>query len=624
MVKENRKKYILGILLIGAILLVTGVTYALWSMTLTQETTNVITTGCFQIRFQDTNPINLQNAYPIHDEEASNLTPYIFTITNTCDTLVSYQVNLEILNTSTLERLEYINVTLNETKLNLTNDLIVEKTLENAKDSYKLEIGNLKAKESKTFELRVWLDEDTPTINEVMNKQFESKITITVAHQKNIYTEPILNGMDPVLQEELIPVIIESDGVVKKANTETKWYSYEEKNWANAVILKDESVEYQNNEVIPESNIESYFVWIPKYRYQLWDLGNYDGLTTIDTSKVHTIPVIFGDYNTSDEVSGECTTPMESGEPGNCQVGDYMTHPAFLSIPSKGFWVGKFETSKSNTASENSINPEGVQIKPNVESWRNIQVGNAFYTSYEYKRNLDSHMMKNTEWGSVAYLQHSEYGSHTSVRMNNNSNYITGYGSTKEPTCGFTNDNRDCNRYGNSVDITLPYNTETGYLASTTGNITGIYDMSGGSWEYMMGVTLDKSNNFISGRNPLANSGFSGVYAEGGNLTTGYSWPEEKYYDRYQYGTTYKEYTRGILGDATGEMGPFQSIIYGNYEGRQISLWFDDYAGFVYYSGPWFDRGGFHKDGSDTGVFSFGAHTGGMEDSIGFRVVLTP
>ena len=27
-----------------------------------------------------------------------------------------------------------------------------------------------------------------------------------------------------------------------------------------------------------------------------------------------------------------------------------------------------------------------------------------------YQRELDSHMMKNTEWGAVAYLSHSIYG----------------------------------------------------------------------------------------------------------------------------------------------------------------------------------------------------------------------
>jgi len=221
--------------------------------------------------------------------------------------------------------------------------------------------------------------------NEYQNKVLKGGVNVELTHEKSIYTECILNGSDPVLEDELIPITINADGVVKKADVKEKWYSYEEKEWANAVILKDESITYENNDIIPEENIESYFVWIPKYRYRLWDIGNYHGLTSIDESKVHTIPLVFGDYNTSDEVDGECTTPMESGESGACQVGDYMTHPAFLSIPSTGFWVGKFETSKSNTNPDNSINPAGIQIKPNVVSWRNIQVGNAFYTTYDFE-----------------------------------------------------------------------------------------------------------------------------------------------------------------------------------------------------------------------------------------------
>ena len=107
------------------------------------------------------------------------------------------------------------------------------------------------------------------------------------------YIEPILNGTDPILQDPLIPVTIDDNGTVRKADLSSEWYDYETKKWANAVILEDETKSYASGEIIPEENIESYFVWIPKYRYQLWDLGNYDSLTAIDTSKVHEIPIIF-------------------------------------------------------------------------------------------------------------------------------------------------------------------------------------------------------------------------------------------------------------------------------------------------------------------------------------------
>ena len=99
---KKRKGIIVVIMIVLAVVLV-GTSYALWQITLTQESTNVVTTGCFNIEFQDNNPITLENAVPITDEEGMLLTPYSFTLTNTCDTLVKYQINLDILNTTTLE-----------------------------------------------------------------------------------------------------------------------------------------------------------------------------------------------------------------------------------------------------------------------------------------------------------------------------------------------------------------------------------------------------------------------------------------------------------------------------------------------------------------------------------------
>ena len=392
---------------------------------------------------------------------------------------------------------------------------------------------------------------------------------------------------------------------------------------------------YETNEIIPESVIESYFVWIPKYRYQLWDLGMYDSLTEIDTSKVHEIPVIFGDYNTSDSVDGECTTPMESGASGNCNIGDYMTHPAFLSIPSKGFWVGKFETGYEGATSTaeaevNEKNTSKIIVKPNVYSWRGIQVANAFYSSFDYKRNLDSHMMKNTEWGAVAYLQHSKYGSQTSVRINNNSDYITGYQANNEPTCGYTGSNEECNRHCNDGSCNTAYPNSV--LASTTNNISGILDMSGGAWEYVMGIMLDQNSKPMSGRNSKYNSGFNGTFGcptcdsdTSGlmSLTNGYEWPEKKYYDTYAYSTSIQQYIRRILGDATGEMGPFNTAQYSSLS-RNISSWYANYSFFIHSNSPWFHRGASYIDGLYTGLFAVTNMYGLANDDVSFRVVLTP
>ena len=347
---------------------------------------------------------------------------------------------------------------------------------------------------------------------------------------------------------------------------------------------------------------------------------------------------------------------MESGATGNCQVGDYMTHPAFLSIPSTGYWVGKFETGYSGASTNgkarvNEIASSKVIIKPNVYSWRGIQVANAFYTSYDYKRDLDSHMMKNTEWGAVAYLQHSVYGSATSVRINNNSNHLTGYSSISEPTCGsfgFNGDNCGaeildycgpsdasdllCNIYQSTLPsengtYTINYFNSSSNVASTTGNITGIYDMSGGSWEYMMAVVLDENGNPMSGYDSNENSGFKGIYRMSGKNTTGYDWPDTKYYDRYMYGTSNQEYQRRILGDATGEGGSFESFDYvfeTSTNKVTESSWYHNMSVMSYNSWPFFLRGGGNYEGFNAGIFNFSSQNGNSCWDRTFRIILTP
>jgi len=448
-----------------------------------------------------------------------------------------------------------------------------------------------------------------------------SRTKCTLYFKKGTYKESILNGADPVITDSLVPVSIEEDGTVKKADTSLSWYNYANREWANAVILLDESQSYNVGETIPEDAIESYFVWIPRYKYQIFDEGNYVGHTVVE-AKEQVIQVVF---------ESKDVTPSTGST-----VGSWLTHPAFTAFNSNGMWVGKFETSKSS-GDNNVRNGEAVQIKPNITSWRRIQTANAFYTSYDYKRNLDSHLMKNTEWGAVAYLQHSAYGSRESVRINNNSSHLTGYAANNEPTCGYTGTNEDCNKYCDDGTCNVAYpNNPSGGSASTTGNVTGIYDMAGGTWEYVMGVMLDETGNLVSGRNNLHNSGFNGTLtcptcdtAEGNDstitsITNGYEWPEAKYYDTYAYQlNSDQHYERRILGDATGEVGPFDKKTYLT-KSRDISSWYADAAWFVDSNGPWFIRGNRYSYGLDTGVFAFGNEYGRLAATISFRIVLTP
>ncbi len=407
-----------------------------------------------------------------------------------------------------------------------------------------------------------------------------------------VYEDPILNGADPVIKENLVPVTIADNGEVTYANTQKKWYSYENKEWANAVILVDSpSKEYQENDIIPESDIESYFVWIPRYKYQIFDEGNY-------TEAIQSKP----ETSIAKEIQIEFESNSTNPSAGSKQ-GEWLTHPAFTNFDVNGLWVGKYETGyKGATATEeaqvNAMDSSKVIVKPNVYSWRNSTVSNMFKTAYNYERNLDSHMMKNTEWGAVAYLSHSKYGINTEVRINNNSNYLTGYSAVEG-----TDQSSYPGVSGTTSDITLPYNTETGYKASTTGNITGIYDMSGGAWEYV-GAYMPSSNDA---------SGFSAS-----ELTT-YS----KYLDLYPNNTTVTSWNNRILGDATGEMGPFYYYADEDSKKRNHNSWYKNDSNFVESINPWFARGGAYNHGIIAGQFFFGRNTGDGYINAAFRLVLT-
>jgi hypothetical protein len=407
-----------------------------------------------------------------------------------------------------------------------------------------------------------------------------------------VYEDPILNGADPVIKENLVPVTIADNGEVTYANTQKKWYSYENKEWANAVILvENPSKEYVKGDVIQESDIESYFVWIPRYRYQIFDEGNYT--TYIESKPTESI---------AKEIQIEFETNAVEASTGSTK-GEWLTHPAFTNFDVNGLWIGKYETGyKGATTKEaaqvNAIDSSKIIIKPNVYSWRNSTVSNMFKTSYNYERNLDSHMIKNTEWGAVAYLSHSKYGINTEIRINNNSNYLTGYSAVDG-----TDQSSYPGTYGADSSKTLPYNTETGYKASTTGNITGIYDMSGGARDCVAGYITSSSDA----------SGFTSAEL---NI---YS----KYLDLYPDNTIITSWHHGILGDATGEMGPFYYYADKDNNKRYHNNWYNDNSCFLDSANPWLYRGGLYVDGVLASQFYFNGYTGDTNTGVGSRLVLT-
>ena len=405
----------------------------------------------------------------------------------------------------------------------------------------------------------------------------------------SLYKDPELNGADPVLTNGLIPISLTNDGKVIYADQYNKWYDYSTKRWANAVLLVDgKDSLYDEGDVIKEEDIESYFVWIPRYRYKLWNADQASEVIqeepTSNSSAVHSIEIAFESKNTEPSMG--------------TQNDEWLTHPAFTSFDVNGIWVGKFETGLSGEKSTSNFiyDVDKLIIKPNVASWRYLSAGNAVQVGYNYKRELDSHMMKNTEWGAVAYLTHSIYGINGDVNVNNNSSYLTGYSAIDSSTTVA----------GTDVSVTQPYNTEIGYKASTTGNIYGIYDLSGGAWEYVAGYISNGNSNLSTG------SSFAYQTAD----PEGYKTKSTKYATVYPYDSSNDTDTNNYATYKNAGYGYGDAILETSTSGSSTTRWFGDYSYFPYTSSPFFLRGGLYYGGSFAGAFSFSRGSGNAPEDM--------
>ena len=154
----------------------------------------------------------------------------------------------------------------------------------------------------------------------------------------------------------------------------------------------------------------------------------------------------------------------------------------------------------------------------------------------------------------------------------------------------------------------------------------GIYDMSGGAIDYVMGVMLYSDNQTpCSGTNAENNSGFNGPYCfVSGTKTDGLNLPEKKYYDSYAYSTVPRNFYRRILGDATGEMGPFEQRPFPNIyvPKREVNSWDNADSWMTYLFYPWVTRGGYFNEGNLTSILAFACFDGSASN-YSYRIVLS-
>lgn len=245
----------------------------------------------------------------------------------------------------------------------------------------------------------------------------------------------------PVLLDNMVATSYKNgEWIVADKNNSDKhnvWYDYANGKWANAMVVSDSK--YNNAKVgtvILKEDILAQYVWIPRYRYKLWNV--LDSVSDSYNAYDNGIDIIF------ENGLGSINEGINNDK--------YLTHPAF-GDNFKGFWISKYEMSKEN---------DKYKFVSGVESYRNDtlenyqSIINNLVTNYNLGNNAESHIVNNLEWGATLYLSHSKYG------------VCSGDGCS-------------------TINLNDSYVAGREKYDSTTRNVYGVYDMAGAASEYVIG-----------------------------------------------------------------------------------------------------------------------------------------
>jgi hypothetical protein len=513
-------------------------------------------------------------------------------------------------------------------------------------------------------------------------------------------------------------------------NTEDDWYDYGEQKWANAVTLNNTTIKYNTsggttsptmtalsyfkdadaNTVIPEADILGYWVYVPRYAYEVQrlypfnkpacgnglagddymnancDVNGYQSRFDIRFEKSDTvkkIPTLGNttcrtaptsqilantytggvDYRSQACHNGDITTVRTYGaETGTT----WATHPAFTLdknsdgniTPNEelnGIWIGKYEVGTdifcANANATNPVScganiaPTNIYIKPNKAPMTYKDIGAMFTIAKNMSPNASSitggntitnntatntmsltsdsmtYMMRNNNWGAITYLSASIYGAtgQGNAKVYNNGYYNAAATSNSTTTfmyktgCGpvaskSDDGNTTCNLYY----------TDIGQQASTTGNVYGIYDMAGGTFDYIMGNYNNYSNPDNATPTYMATMPANGfinkyLYADGFNSTKP-TWSSST--DNFFY--YIDKCTFAICGGQSNYEATFLQSISSN-----AVSWNSDYSSTSFSSSPWVYRGGRSGNVVNAGIFASTRNSGVAHFNMGFRVALS-
>ena len=223
-----KKHYIIALAIMFVVVSLSDTTYSLFVRADSTDNFNY-NTGILDLQLIEDEQINIQNAFPVIDSEGLKSTPYTLTIKNTGS--LPYLFDLKMLSTTedNVIDVKYIKFQVNNDKSNTlyrANNIIASNII-------------LYPEEEKTFNVKVWLDINTP--NDELGKTFMAKL---VTSGQAIYKTLDTSGANhPDLLEEMIPVYYdETTKTWKKADSSNTienyaWYNYDNQKWANVVTI---------------------------------------------------------------------------------------------------------------------------------------------------------------------------------------------------------------------------------------------------------------------------------------------------------------------------------------------------------------------------------------------------
>ena len=483
---------------------------------------------------------------------------------------------------------------------------------------------------------------------------------------KGVNKPELMQGMKAI---KFTDPLGDTEGTVQQVSdsTSTDWYDYNSKKWANA-----------------QTEDGSMWVWIPRYAYKVnADTKTFDvvfliGTTddyyengvrktakrqtktdeTVDTTTGYIVHPAFTNESSigyanggwNQELTGIWVSKFEAGfASGNNSA---TVKESSVKYTQASAWVGGTELGSSDNTStaRNFLDGEyGVKsgsdytfkngTAPSIKyptfqgltySMNYINHNDAFNISKTLTESgniyglssssTDSHMMKNSEWGAIAYLAQSKYGLNgtniyiNNVNLNNTTKSVyavTGCaGATEDASPVATTITELNNRTASGVYV---WTQKSGTKASTTGTIYGIYDMSGGTWERTAGLVNNGNENLTKYGQSLMNA-----------LNNGKS---SKYVTVYPHDSSVDK-TGANIDTASAANWKANTKIYGDgiretsTAGTGKTSWHTDYSYFPAVGDPFFVRGGGFWYGEVAGLFSFNRGTGRSSYASGFRSVL--